>query len=149
VSISAFAEGGHGPSGCGLGSEVIFRDAKLWHEHVMAATINQAASQTFAMTSGTLGCEDANGPFKHRVVSFIDQNLDQLAADFSKGTGETLETLSELFAISSQDSLEFSESVKRHFDLIFSSVETNSNDVYLSITKVMRNNEVLKKYLVS
>ncbi|MGZ7153809.1 DUF3015 family protein, partial [Streptococcus pyogenes] len=54
-----------GPAGCGLGSTYVFPDANQWWQHVLAATTNgTSGNQTFGMTSGTLGCEAANGPLK-------------------------------------------------------------------------------------
>jgi len=147
VAMPAFAQGQHGPAGCGLGTEVIFRKAELWHEHVLAATINQSASQTFAMISGTLGCEDANGPFKHRIISFIDHNIDQLAVDISIGKGEMLDALSELYGITVNDKSEFNTVVKNNFDQIFTSTELTSGDVYSELQEIMTQSDVLKKYL--
>jgi len=147
ISLPVIAQGQHGPSGCGLGSEVIFRKAELWHEHVLAATINQSASQTFAMTSGTLGCEDANGPFKHRIISFIDHNIDQLAVDMSKGSGETLDALSELYGMNIDDRSEFNRVVQSNFDQIFTSIELTSGDIYSELRDIITQSATLKKYL--
>ena len=147
ITIPVMAQGQHGPAGCGLGTEVIYRKADLWHEHVLAATINQSASQTFAMTSGTLGCEDANGPFKHRIISFIDHNIDQLAVDMSKGKGETLDALSELYGMTVNDKSAFTSVVKHNFDQIFTSVELTSGDFYSALQEIMTHNPALKKYL--
>src|SRR5690606_10475644 len=66
--LTAMAAGGHGPAGCGLGTEVVFKNANQWWQHVLAATTNgTSGNQTFGMTSGTLGCADANGPLDSGV----------------------------------------------------------------------------------
>ena len=83
------------PAGCGLGTAVVFKDANEWHEHVLAATTNgTSGNQTFGMTSGTLGCEAANGPLAG-VQAFMDNNMDQLEMDFAIGQGETLAALAD------------------------------------------------------
>tara|TARA_B100001063_G_C16624630_1_gene482520 strand:+ start:109 stop:606 length:498 start_codon:yes stop_codon:yes gene_type:complete len=143
----ASAAGGHGPAGCGLGTEVIFTNADEWHEHVLAATTNGSASQTFAMTSGTLGCEDANGPLKIDVAIFLDNNMEQLAAETATGQGETLAALSELIGVDAADSATFNSALKANFDQIFSSEEVTSGQAYDALVSVMKQDIVLSKYV--
>ncbi len=147
VSHTTLAAGGHGPAGCGLGTEVMFRKADEWHEHVLAATTNVSASQTFAMTSGTLGCEDANGPLKNGIALFIDNNLDKLAEESAIGAGETLAALSELIGVQSEDVAVFNATLKANFDQIFSSAEVTSGQAYDALVNVMQNDATLAKYL--
>jgi hypothetical protein len=149
MTMTASAAGGHGPAGCGLGTEVIFRNADEWHEHVLAATTNASASQTFAMTSGTLGCEDANGPLKNGIALFIDNNLDQLAHDSARGQGESLSALAELVGISADDEVIFENSIKANFDQIFISENVTSGEAYNALVSVMQQNAILSKYLQS
>jgi len=145
--FTAFAAGGHGPAGCGLGTEVIFKQANEWHEHVLAATTNgTSGNQTFGMTSGTLGCESANGPLASGVDMFINDNLEQLAAESATGQGETLSALSEMIGIADQDKGAFTLAMKEHFDAIFSST-SDSAQVYDSIVAMMANEQSLSKYL--
>ncbi len=144
-SSMAFAAGNHGPAGCGLGSEVLFPDASKWHEHVLAATTNQSATQTFAMTSGTLGCEDANGPLK-LSLAFIDNNMDQLAADAAKGQGESLAALAEVMGIQAQDTVAFNSAVQSNFDNIFAP-EGTSGSAFEAMKAAMAKDASLQKYL--
>jgi hypothetical protein len=146
--FTAMAAGGHGPAGCGLGTEVVFKHANEWHEHVLAATTNATSfNQTFGMTSGTLGCQDANGPLKNGVALFLDQNLDQLASDTSIGEGETLAALSELVGIQTEDQAAFTAELKANFDQIFVSENTTSGEAYDALVEVMSQNAALAKYL--
>ena len=146
--LTAMAAGGHGPAGCGLGTEVIFKQADEWHEHVLAATTNGTSfNQTFGITSGTLGCRDANGPLASGVDLFIDNNLEQIAAESSTGDGETISALSELIGVDSHDEAAFKAALKTNFDQIFTSTETTSNDVYGALVVVMSNDAALAKYL--
>ncbi|MAF78203.1 MAG: hypothetical protein CME60_08570 [Halobacteriovoraceae bacterium] len=79
----------HGPAGCGLGS-VIFEGKTGLVFNVLAATFNgSSANQTFAMSTGTLGCEDAKSA-KVTGPVFIQNNREKLANDISRGQGETL-----------------------------------------------------------
>lgn len=87
LSTSIFAKS-HGPAGCGLG-ELLFRDQEGLLFNVLAATLNGTGMQTFAMSTGTLGCEDALTG-KVSAVSFIEANQVALENDIARGEGETL-----------------------------------------------------------
>lgn len=146
--LIANAAGGHGPAGCGLGTEVIFKQADEWHEHVLAATTNGLVSgnQTFGMTSGTLGCESANGPLADANL-FIQDNMEQLAADTATGQGESLSALAEIIGVSEQDKAHFQAQLQANFDRLFETAQAQSQDIYQSLVDVMRQDDVLSKYV--
>jgi hypothetical protein len=142
-STMAFAAG---PAGCGLGTAVVFKDANEWHEHVLAATTNgTSGNQTFGMTSGTLGCEAANGPLAG-VQTFMDNNMDQLAMDVAKGQGETLAALAEIIGVEATDTTTFNTKLQASFDTMFSA-EATSETAYQAMKESMQSDLVLKKYL--
>ena len=135
-----------GPAGCGLGTAVVFKDANEWHEHVLAATTNgTSGNQTFGMTSGTLGCEAANGPLAG-VQTFMDNNMDQLAMDVAKGQGETLAALAEIIGVEASDQDTFNTKLQASFDTMFSA-EATSETAYQAMKNTMESDLVLKKYL--
>jgi len=135
-----------GPAGCGLGSTVVFPDANQWYQHVMAATTNATSgNQTFGMTSGTLGCEAANGPLKSAQV-FMDENMDQLAADAATGQGETLAALAEVMGVQTQDQAAFNRVMQSNFDAMFSA-EATSSTAFEAMTSAMATDANLQKYL--
>ncbi|KZZ41871.1 hypothetical protein A3759_14900 [Thalassolituus sp. HI0120] len=145
VSSSALAFA-NGPAGCGLGTAVVFPDANEWHEHVLAATTNgTSGNQTFGMTSGTLGCQSANGPLK-LAQAFMDDNMDQLALESAKGQGETLAALAEVIGVEAQDEAAFNRTMQSNFDAIFTA-EGTSGSAYDAMTAAMAQDEELKKYL--
>ena len=87
LSASSFAA--HGPAGCGLGA-VLFKDSEGLVMNVLAATFNgSSGNQTFGMSTGTLGCEDASTA-KVASVAFVEGNMVSLSNDIAKGNGETL-----------------------------------------------------------
>ncbi|NRA24282.1 MAG: DUF3015 family protein [Oleispira sp.] len=134
------------PAGCGLGTAVVFKDANEWHEHVLAATTNgTSGNQTFGMTSGTLGCEAANGPLAG-VQTFMDNNMDQLAMDVAKGQGETLAALAEIVGVEAADQTTFNAKLQASFDSMFSA-EATSETAYQAMKETMESDLVLKKYL--
>ncbi|QEY58638.1 DUF3015 domain-containing protein [Pseudomonas sp. C27(2019)] len=147
ASASSFAlANASGPAGCGLGSTVIFPDADKWYQHVMAATTNATSgNQTFGMTSGTLGCEAANGPLKSAQV-FMDENMDQLAADAATGQGETLAALAEVMGVQAQDKAAFNRVIQSNFDVMFNADATSST-AFEAMTSAMATDLDLQKYL--
>lgn len=147
ASASSFAlANASGPAGCGLGSTVVFPDANQWYQHVMAATTNATSgNQTFGMTSGTLGCEAANGPLKSAQV-FMDENMDQLAAEAATGQGETLAALAEVMGVQAQDQAAFNRVMQSNFDAMFSA-EATSSSAFETMTSVMATDLNLQKYL--
>lgn len=143
ASTMAFA---NGPAGCGLGTAVVFPDANEWYEHVLAATTNgTSGNQTFGMTSGTLGCEAANGPLK-LAQAFMEDNMDQLAADVARGEGETLAALAEVIGVEAQDSAAFNRTMQSNFDNLFST-EATSGSAYEAMKAAMASDAALQKYL--
>lgn len=146
ISASSFAMANNGPAGCGLGTAVVFPDANEWHEHVLAATTNgTSGNQTFGMTSGTLGCESANGPLKV-AEAFMNDNMDQLAADSARGQGETLDALAQVMGVEAADTAAFRATVQANFDSMFTA-EATAGDAFRSLTKAMAQDKALQKYV--
>ena len=145
-SSSTLAFAANPYAGCGLGSAVVFPDANEWHEHVLAATTNgTSGNQTFGMTSGTLGCEGANGPLK-LAQAFMEDNMDQLALDAAKGQGETLAALAEVIGVEAQDAAAFNRAMQSNFDSMFNADATSAT-AYEAMTSAMAQDAALQKYL--
>lgn len=135
-----------GPAGCGAGYQFVFPDANQWYQHVMAATTNgTSGNQTFGMTSGTLGCEAANGPLK-LAQAFMDENMDQLAAESAVGQGETLAALAEVMGVETQDTAAFNRVMQSNFDAMFTT-EATSEAAFKAMTSAMSADADLEKYL--
>lgn len=87
MTSSAFAA--HGPAGCGVGS-MMFEGKSGLVFNVLAGTFNSSSgNQTFGMSTGTLGCEDAKTATV-TSVSFIEGNTVALSNDIARGEGEAL-----------------------------------------------------------
>jgi hypothetical protein len=97
------------------------------------------------MTSGTLGCEAANGPLAG-VQTFMDNNMDQLAMDVAKGQGETLAALAEIIGVEATATPAFNTKLQASFDTMFST-EATSETAYQAMKESMQSDLVLKKYL--
>ncbi len=149
VAISAamiqpvFADGG---PGCGLGS-TLFKGKSGVVPHVLAATTNgTSGNQTFGMTTGTLGC-NASSPITLAASLFVDQNMEQLAKDMSRGQGEHLDALATILKIKAEDRPAFSAAVQANFQRIFDGADTAAGTVIDNLAAVMEQDASLKKYL--
>ena len=96
---------GDGP-GCGLGAQ-IFHEKNVLHQ-VFAVTTNATGSQTFAITTGTLGCTN-NGKFVsiEHATMFANLNFDNLSQEMAQGGGEHLASLATLMGVPVEQQPEF------------------------------------------
>src|SRR5690606_2571529 len=83
--------------------------------NVLAATFNASSgNQTFAMSTGTLGCEDAKTA-KVSAVSFIEANQVALANDIARGEGETLTAYMQIANVGDADASKLQENYAKIF----------------------------------
>ncbi|MFM2416504.1 MAG: hypothetical protein RL385_1227, partial [Pseudomonadota bacterium] len=84
----------YGTAGCGLGG-LVFKD-KPGFIQVVAATLNGiSGNQTFAISTGTLGCGSSEAS-PAAAAAFIETNREAFAKDAARGQGETISNLSTL-----------------------------------------------------
>lgn len=121
----------HGPAGFGLG-EMIFKGKEGLTYNVLAATFNgSSGNQTFAMSTGTLGCEKAKTA-KVAAVSFVENNLVALSNNISAGNGETLGAYLALI-----NALEANRTkLQQNFAQIFAS--NSAENIHNNILKVVK-----------
>ncbi len=144
ATVSSFAMAGTGP-GCGVGT-MIFKGQSGVAPHILAATTNGTfGNQTFGMTSGTLGC-DANKAIVSTAM-YMDNNMDNIARDMSRGEGENLTTLAVLLGVEQQDRDAFAATLQQNFAAIFPTESTTSDEAVQAIIDVMKANQALAKYV--
>jgi hypothetical protein len=90
--------------GCGLGTQ-IWTGSKGVMPKVLGATTNgTSGSQTFGITSGTIGCRQGGTVTADaKVQIFTGANLDRLAREMAQGGGETLVAFATLLCIRPED----------------------------------------------
>ncbi|GHV09259.1 hypothetical protein AGMMS50229_19080 [Campylobacterota bacterium] len=125
-------------AGCGLGYMLFGKeknsDAVM---QILAATTNgTSASQTFGITTGTSGC-NPNGVWasNEELNNFTSQNLEQLAIDMSKGSGETLDAFADLAGVSDKDA--FFAAAQANFSKIFTSENVTAGEVLSNMDAVL------------
>ncbi|MBU2873805.1 DUF3015 domain-containing protein [Marinobacter salexigens] len=142
ASSMAFAQ-----PGCGVGS-MIWKGQSGIAPHVLAATTNGTlGNQTFGMTTGTLGCQTNESV--QSMAMYMDSNIDKVARDMSRGTGENLETLAVLLGVDAADRGDFRKVLQDNFAAIFPSSDTSSGEAVDAIVALLEKNESLSKYVAA
>jgi hypothetical protein len=141
----AMAAGENNVGSCGGGSK-LFDGQKGIAPQVMAATTN-IPSQTFGITSGTMGCtQDGIVKSAWKTAMFIDGNKEQLARDMSIGSGESLDSLASLIGVREEHKAAFHLSAKQNFGRIFASDSVTTPQVLASLKQVLAENSELSGY---
>jgi len=132
--------------GCGLGS-MIFDGKEGTVNHVLAGILNGiSGNQTFAMSTGTLGC-DVNNTIESTASAFIDQNIENVARDISRGNGEHIDALALLMGIEDSDRSIFKTTLQSSFDQIFTRDDITSSEVVTNLAAVLQQSEQLSRYV--
>ncbi len=133
--------------GCGLGT-LIFAGSSGKIPKLLALTTNGTfANQFFGVTFGTLGCNGSGTITKLRVTQFIHGNIDNLARDIARGSGETFDTLSNLWGITDNaDRSQFVEIAQSYYDFIFTSEQVDSNQVFTNLNQLISKTAFISQY---
>jgi hypothetical protein len=130
---------------CGVGTK-LFDGQKGVAPQVLAMITNGTFFQTFAVTSGTSGCrQDGVVKSNWKMAMFIDGNIDQLARDMSKGSGETLDNLATLIGVRAEHRAEFNRVTKENFSRIFAA-DVTTRQVMAALKEVLSKDAELAQY---
>ncbi|BCR03438.1 hypothetical protein DESUT3_05070 [Desulfuromonas versatilis] len=139
VAGSAFAGQAAKNTGCGLGT-VLWgdkADGSILSQSLQATTNGTFGNQTFGITSGTLGCDQPESLAQSdKLFEFAAGNLDNLARDIARGSGESLDTLAELMAVPQGQRVVFNASLQQNFDEIFATGDETPGTVLIRIAKI-------------
>ena len=142
-SMSASAEN----TGCGLGTMIWDGDQGIAPQ-VMAVTTNgTSGNQTFGISTGTLGCErDGVVRSDAQLSMYTGSNLDMIARDMSRGSGESLHVLADLMGVEESDRAHFYTTLQRNYGDIFASPDVTAGEVISAIDATLRTDERLARY---
>lgn len=134
IASTAFANAN---VGCGLGTMIIKPSGKSTIMQAFAATTNgTSGNQTFGISSGTLGCAQPSSFVSNdKLNKFVGENMDAIAMDIAKGSGENLDTLASLMNVS--DHKAFAKKLQENFDAIYTSDAVSSANVIDNIAKLI------------
>ena len=139
VSSQAFAGKLRDNVGCGVGT-LLFENAGQsnggWLFQVTALWTNGVLTNTFSMTTGTVGCKgNINEVVNYqKAYEFVTANMDNLAKDAAVGSGETLNSLAAILEVSDVDT--FGQNIQANFSEIFTSADVQSDHVLVKIIEV-------------
>jgi len=138
IALAGTAQADQKNTGCGLGS-MVFKDQNGLLSQVCAATFNGfAGNQTFGISTGTSNCEKATTLTSDaRLNQFVHDNMDNLALDISRGSGEYLSTLAVLLDTPEAERAALYHTLQSNFSAIYSSETVTNIDVLNNIEKVL------------
>jgi hypothetical protein len=138
VSGAAFAAEPRDNCGCGLGT-LLFDGKGGLVQQIFAATTNGfLGTQTFGISSGTLGCnQPSRWVSNEQLNKFVADNMDNLAKDAAMGQGEYVDTLAELMDVPGSKRAEFSQMLQDNFSNIFTEASVSHVDVIENIAHLM------------
>jgi len=116
--------------GCGLGSMALGEEEGLV-SHLAATFLNGiCGNQTFGITSGTLGCDQATTIASNKEVKqYINDNMDVLAFDIAAGKGQSLDALADLMKLPADQRGTTFVRWQQNFDTIFAHENISADDV--------------------
>ena len=137
----------YGAAGCGVGA-ILFDGQSGLGPHVLAATTNGFyGTQTFAMSSGTLGCDVNSTIQSHAALNLINGNMDSVAVAIATGEGEALVALADSFSVQDADREIFYSALKNNFKTIYGNQDVTGTNVYSAIIDTMKAKAELTKYV--
>ncbi len=145
LAVSPGSSGyGDGP-GCGLGAQ-IFNQKAVLHQVLAATTNGTLGNQTFAISTGTLGCSN-NGKFAstEQATMFADLNFDNLSQEMAQGGGEHLASLATLMGVPAEQQPAFFAMTQEKYAALIESGETSPAAMLKALHETMAAHPVLAK----
>lgn len=131
----AFA-GADGP-GCGVG-QMLFQGQKGLGPHLLGYTTNGTFSNSFAMSSGTSGCDtSATVQAERDRMFFVRSNQDALSLQIAQGGGAYLDSFALLMGCGAVKTT-FAKATQDKYAVIFSADQGDTAAVLDSVRQVIR-----------
>jgi len=134
--------GSQNDAGCGLGAQ-LFKENRPVDQILGATTNGTFGNQTFAITTGTLGCS-SGGMIKssrEREV-FTASNLRALEQELAAGKGEYTASLA---ALSGCQAAPFQAFAKAKYEKLFPSDNTSSSEFLIHLDKELSSDATMAK----
>lgn len=135
--------------GCGVGTEIWKGNKGLMYK-LLASSTNGLTFQTISVTFGLINCNGKDTvTASARTRHFVATQFDGIARDSAVGGGEKLDTLATLLEIAPSDRAAFATLTQANFESLFPSDRVTSNEMLLSLARLMREDERLSAYVRS
>jgi len=133
--------------GCGLG-KVLWAEYKGQKEigpQVLIATTNGSfGSQTFGISTGTLGCTNDGKIFsEHKTTTFAALNFEALTAEMAQGQGEHLASLATLMGVPAERHTEFFAMTQERYTSLVQAGEASPVALVKSLNDAIAGHPVL------
>lgn len=133
--------------GCGPGTKMWEGSTGVAPKAMGATTNGFLGFQTFAITFGTLGCNQGGMVTADaRLRMFTGANMDRLARDMAHGRGETLDTFAHLYGVSEDDRLVFNAFAQQHFAEIYGGDAVTEVEMLGSLDRLLAADPALAVY---
>jgi len=133
--------------GCGVGT-LIWEGKTGLPFKLMASSTNGMLFQSVSITFGMINCSDGTGTVtaSARTRHFAALSFDNIARDIALGGGESFDTLSTLLEVDIVDRPALARLAQTHFDELFPSEHVTSNEMLVTLDRLMRRDEQLSIY---
>ena len=128
AATTAQAAGNHPMAGCGLAYQLYAADMNSPGIQILASTTNNSSgTQTFGITSGTSGCvEDGTVKLGKEVEVFAAYNLNNLAEEMAKGSGEYVTAFASLLGADEATQPALVALFQEKYEVLFPTEETTA-----------------------
>jgi hypothetical protein len=146
----ALAPAGTALAACGLGT-TIWEGSEGTGAKILAFTTNFWTFKGISTTFEISDCGPEDNLFKkvsnEKLRYYASQNLDHLAADFARGRGEHLDTVSHLIQIRPEDREDFRVLAQDNFELLFTHDHVTAVEMLEQLSQLMTENDALANYV--
>jgi hypothetical protein len=137
---------------CGVGNRIWAGNDGIGAK-LLASTTNFWTLKAISTTFGIAGCEQGEPlfglRFDEKVLHFASNNLDRLARDIARGSGEHLSALAKLIEVSDRDLPAFQDLTQRNFATLFPHDDVTVGEVLFNLDRLIGNDQKLSVYVSS
>ena len=134
---------------CGIGNRIWEGNTDTNGKKLLMSTTNFWTLKAISTIFGIAGCAKgeklALGDLDEKVLHFASGNLDPLARDMARGSGEHLDALAELMEIDSKHRPAFRSFTKRNFALLFPHDEVTVGEFLLNLDHLIAEDNKLSR----
>jgi hypothetical protein len=135
--------------GCGLGKLAFqnYPHGKTKGSQILMATTNGSfGSNTFGISTGTLGCtDDGNFWAENKTTMFAELNSDALAQEMAQGQGEHLASLATLLGVPREQHPAFFAMTQERYTALTTAGESSAVAMVKALNDAISANPVLAK----
>ena len=138
--LTGMVQAADSSSGCGIGWQVA-KDTSLVSSSTRAI-VNATFSNTIAMTLGTSGCTKHTIVYNEKQgIHFVESNMNSLVVEMSKGNGEFVTGLAQVFGC--QNAKAFGSMVQSKYESVLPTENVTGVELYNNVKAQIKNNAVL------